>query len=70
MEVNVLENSKNELKVELETNQQTICVIDNAGGLKQSELSFVVSPGQTANAPTEEIIGIFGVADAIVESVL
>jgi hypothetical protein len=47
--------------VGLDAIQQTITVSDNAGGVKQNELSFIVGPGQTGSKPTEETIGIFGV---------
>lgn len=50
-----------EITIELEKNQQIICVTDNAGGVMKSELVFIVSPGQTSNIPTDETIGIFGV---------
>lgn len=47
--------------VTLNKEQQTICVEDNAGGLPKGELSFIIGPGQTGSAPTDETIGIFGV---------
>jgi hypothetical protein len=50
-----------EIDIDLDTNQQTIRVADNAGGVKKSELHFIVGPGQTGNVQTEETIGIFGV---------
>lgn len=49
------------INIELDMNQQTISVRDNAGGIRQSDLYFVVAPGQTGNQPSEETIGIFGV---------
>lgn len=49
------------ISIELNQDQQTICVSDNAGGLKREELSFIVGPGQTSNIKTDETIGIFGV---------
>lgn len=49
------------INIDLEKNQQTIHVTDNAGGVDKTELTFIVGPGQTGNLPTEEIIGIFGV---------
>ena len=49
------------VNIDLDKNQQTIRVTDNAGGVDKTELSFIVGPGQTGNLPTEEIIGIFGV---------
>lgn len=54
---------KQKLKIEIELNldQQTICVEDNSGGIAKADLKFVVGPGQTGNAPTDPVIGIFGV---------
>src|SRR5271155_4115580 len=49
------------IKISLDTDQKTICVEDNAGGLKKSEMKFIVGPGQTGSVPTDETIGIFGV---------
>lgn len=48
-----------EIKFNLE--QQTITVNDNAGGIPKANLRFIVGPGQTGNAPTDKVIGIFGV---------
>ena len=53
--------SKIAIKVTLDDDQNTICVEDNAGGLPKSELQYIVGPGQTGSAPTDETIGIFGV---------
>ena len=47
--------------VSLDTTQRTICVTDNAGGVKREELRFVFGPGLTGNRPTDKVIGIFGV---------
>ena len=47
--------------IDLNKEQQTICVTDNVGGVDKSNLKFIVGPGQTGNAPEAEIIGIFGV---------
>lgn len=49
------------INIALDADQKTICVEDNAGGLPRSELRFIVGPGQTGSAPTDETIGIFGV---------
>lgn len=49
------------ISVTLDRDQKTIRVEDNAGGLPQSELRYIVGPGQTGSAPTDETIGIFGV---------
>ncbi len=63
LDIWVKSNSENVLNVVIIPNidQQTLDVTDNAGGVEKSELSVMVSPGQTGNKPTEEIIGIFGV---------
>jgi DNA gyrase/topoisomerase IV subunit B len=45
----------------LDVRQQTITVKDDAGGLDESELRYIVGPGQTGTNPTDETIGIFGV---------
>jgi len=49
------------INIILDTNQQHISVIDDAGGVSESELSFVVGPGHTGTIDTDETIGIFGV---------
>ena len=47
--------------ITLDQNQQRVHVVDNAGGLAESELSYVVGPGHTGNVGSDETIGIFGV---------
>lgn len=49
------------INIQLDVEQQTIYVQDNAGGIPQKDLSLIVSPGRTSNEPNHEIIGIFGV---------
>jgi len=49
------------VRIELNCDQQTIRVSDNACGVEKEKLPFIVGPGQTGNDPTERIIGIFGV---------
>ena len=49
------------IDLDFDLNQQTICVTDNAGGIKKSELHFIVGPGHTGNRLEDETIGIFGV---------
>jgi hypothetical protein len=58
-----LERKEKKLLVNIDSdlNQQTLTVTNNAGGVSQSRLTYMVSPGQTGNNPEEEIIGIFGV---------
>jgi hypothetical protein len=51
-----------QINIEIDLNQQTIEVLDNAGGVKKSELIYIISPGQTSNInPEQETIGLFGV---------
>jgi len=63
LDVWVRNNKINELfiKINLDKHQQIIIVEDNAGGLDESELTYIVGPGQTGTNPTDETIGIFGV---------
>ncbi len=49
------------VKVSLDTIQQNIEIIDNAGGVQKDVLKVLVGPGQTGNSPLSESIGIFGV---------
>jgi len=53
--------SRLNIDILLDKNQQVIKVIDNAGGIKKSDLKAIVSPGTTMNLPSERTIGIFGV---------
>ena len=49
------------IQIDINKDQQTIRISDNAGGVKKEDMRFIVGPGQTSNLPTEEVIGIFGV---------
>jgi hypothetical protein len=49
------------IRIAIDQGQQTITVEDNAGGLPETELRYIVGPGQTGTSPTDETIGIFGV---------
>ncbi|MBU2617546.1 MAG: ATP-binding protein [Euryarchaeota archaeon] len=49
------------IQIDLDKNQQTIHISDNAGGVKKDDLRVIVGPGHTSNLPTDEVIGIFGV---------
>jgi hypothetical protein len=49
------------INVELDVDENVIRVEDDAGGLKYSELRYIVSPGQSGSSSTDETIGIFGV---------
>lgn len=54
---------ENELLIhlDLDYDQQTIVVKDNSGGIKEEDISLIVSPGQSRETNTQEIIGVFGV---------
>jgi phosphoglycerate-specific signal transduction histidine kinase len=56
-------NKRAELKIDilLDERQQTISIADNAGGIEESKLDHIVSPGKTSNAVSDEVIGYFGV---------
>lgn len=57
-------NKKSEfLKINIHLNiaQQTIKVIDTAGGLKESDIKLIIAPGHTSNISSIETIGVFGV---------
>jgi DNA topoisomerase VI subunit B len=49
------------VNIDLDSAQQSIDVSDDAGGIPKKELPNIIGPGRTGNAPTEQIIGIFGV---------
>jgi hypothetical protein len=49
------------VSVDLNAQQQTISVCDNAGGVPRDSLRLLVAPGGSANDPDAEVIGIFGV---------
>jgi hypothetical protein len=47
--------------ISLDQNQQRIDVVDDAGGLSESDLVYIVGPGHTRSLDTDQTIGIFGV---------
>ena len=49
------------IQIEFDIEQQTITIIDNAGGIDELDLSLVVAPGKSSNEDNQEIIGVFGV---------
>src|SRR5438552_2907554 len=49
------------IEIEIESDQQTITVKDDAGGREKAELSLMVTPGSSSWKDTDESIGIFGV---------
>lgn len=54
---------KNKLNVQItfDLTQNTITIKDNSGGVKETDLSFLVSPGASTNTIESSTIGIFGV---------
>ncbi|MBI9055104.1 MAG: ATP-binding protein [Bacteroidales bacterium] len=50
-----------EINLDLDYDQQTIKVKDNSGGIKEEDISLIVSPGQSRTSSSSEIIGVFGV---------
>lgn len=59
-----VKNGKNKplkIQINLDKDQQTIYISDNAGGVKKEDIRVIVGPGQTTNLATDEVIGIFGV---------
>lgn len=49
------------IEIELNADRQLISVVDNSGGVEQSDLKFLIAPGGSKNDPSAERIGIFGV---------
>jgi len=49
------------VEMDFDLGQQTIRVVDNAGGVLKDDLEILVGPGLTTNAPEDTTIGIFGV---------
>lgn len=50
-----------EIKIILDDRQQSISIEDNAGGIEESKLDHIVSPGKTSNSTHDDVIGYFGV---------
>ena len=50
-----------EVSIVIDDRQQTISITDNAGGIEESKLDHVVSPGKTSNDVHDDVIGYFGV---------
>jgi len=49
------------IAVDIDLDQQRIILKDNAGGVKESELKKLISPGESTMSGLDESIGIFGV---------
>jgi|TARA_R110000782_G_scaffold270485_1_gene371950 hypothetical protein len=50
-----------EINLDLDYDQQTIKIKDNSGGIKEEDIHLIVSPGQSRETSSDEIIGVFGV---------
>ncbi len=50
-----------EINITADDRQQVITIEDNAGGIEESKLDHVVSPGKTSNDVRDDVIGYFGV---------
>lgn len=50
-----------EIKILIDERQQSLSIEDNAGGIEESKLDHVVSPGKTTNDVHDGVIGYFGV---------
>jgi hypothetical protein len=49
------------IQIKLDQIQQTISIEDNSGGIEESKLDHIVSPGKTSNDIHDDVIGYFGV---------
>lgn len=54
-------SNKVKIDIVIDERQQSISITDNVGGLKHSELKYIVAPGHSSNNDVDETIGIFGV---------
>lgn len=50
-----------EVSIQLDDRQRTITIEDNAGGIQESKLDHIISPGKTSNDISDDVIGYFGV---------
>jgi hypothetical protein len=59
----IKEGKTSQLKIDLDidTDQQTIKVSDNAGGISEGDIKKIIAPGYTSNSSADETIGVFGV---------
>jgi anti-sigma regulatory factor (Ser/Thr protein kinase) len=59
-----IKNKKNtnlEINIQIDKQNHTIRIEDNAGGVPEKDLNVLISPGTSLNDPSESIIGMFGV---------
>lgn len=59
----IVGNRKKRLVVDinLDSRRQMVSVRDNAGGVKEEEFEYLISPGATGHSPQDDTIGVFGV---------
>src|ERR1051325_3996759 len=59
----IKEGKTSQLKIDLDidTDQQTIKVSDNAGGISEGDIKKIIAPGYTSNSSADDTIGVFGV---------
>lgn len=50
-----------DIRITLDATRQLISVSDDAGGIEEAQLEFLIAPGASRNEPEQELIGIFGV---------
>ncbi|MFA5862555.1 MAG: ATP-binding protein, partial [Candidatus Thermoplasmatota archaeon] len=50
-----------DVSIELNQDQQTMQIVDNAGGVARDEIHILVGPGYSTNSPEGSTIGYFGV---------
>lgn len=50
-----------EIRIVFDTEQQTVVILDNAGGVPKEELKVLVSPGAASPTNVPDPIGVFGV---------
>src|SRR5262245_44832095 len=49
------------VEIDLDIHNRSLRITDNAGGIPESELQVLISPGASLNNPNEHLIGLFGV---------
>jgi hypothetical protein len=58
-----LSKDDHELRVRLDVDseRQLVSIADNAGGVPEADLRYLIAPGGSKNDPDAEVIGVFGV---------
>ncbi|HEX4964700.1 MAG TPA: ATP-binding protein [Thermoanaerobaculia bacterium] len=49
------------VEIDLDIHSRSLRITDNAGGIPESDLHVLISPGASLNRPDENLIGLFGV---------